>query len=113
MKITKEKLKKLIKEELDSITEVGENPPLGDSPSAEEDTPSGTPDSSKMKASAQRLLKKLQNNAALKKQLDMVAKSGDQVGKQQLVAWWTKALGLDLQKDTGKIKTQAKRIGAV
>ena len=105
MKITKSQIKKLIKEELEALKE------------SETKTPEveivEEVDTTSMKMPAQRLLTKLQANQALKKQLDIVAASNDVVGKQQLVAWLTSTLGLDTQKDAAKIRTQAKKIGAV
>jgi len=121
MKITRKKLKKLIKETLEDMRELTGEEPLGPSPgspSSPEDSSqpkqSDTPDVSKVKAGvAQRFLKKLQSNQALQKQLEKVIQSNDSVGKQQIVAWWAKTLGLDVQKDASKIRSQAKRLDAV
>lgn len=104
MKITKSRIKELIKEELEALKEIETNIP--------EVEVVGEMDTTSMKLPAQRLLSKLQANQALKKQLDIVAASNDKIGKQQLVAWFTATLGLDTQKDAAKIRAQAKKIGA-
>ena len=117
MKITESKLKEFIKEELESLLEVGEDPPLGPSPGAvsSKDTSSagdgvggGETDVTKMKPVTAAVLKKIKANAALNTALERVKK--DPIGSQQIVAHFARVLGVDLGKDISKLKDQSKRI---